>query len=470
MVRGAVTLEITMNITRLGLTLVATLTMSIPAAMAFADDSDIRALREELHSLKQSYEQRIGALEARLAQAESAASKADTVATQAASQVASSALAAGQRQTGDNAFNPGISMVLSGMYSRLGNDPKSYGISGFAPSQGDVAPPPRSFSLGESEVSIAANVDQLFRGVLTFSLPPEQGASPTVEEGFIQTIGLGGGLNLKAGRFLSGIGYMNEQHAHAWDFSDAPLAYKAFFGNQLKGEGLQLKWLAPTDIFLEFGAEAGRGGAFPSTERNSNGVALAALYAHTGGDIGPANSWRAGLSFVSTDPRDRRIDGTYAFSGKSRTWIADAVWKWAPDGNTHEQNLTVQGEYFRRTEDGTLASYANGTPIGTEPFASRQSGWYLQGAYQFMPNWRVGIRHDSLDSGSIDNLSVADGGVPILMPYNPSRQTLMLDWNPSEFSRVRLQVARDNSLSGVTDNQAILQYLMSLGPHGAHKF
>jgi hypothetical protein len=451
-----------MNVPRLSMTLAAALTMSLPAAPALADDSELRALREELQHLKENYEQRIGALEARLVQAESTAGKAETVASQAVS----SAPAAGPRQSGDNAFNPGISMVLSGMYTRLGNDPKAhpFGITGFVPSRTDVAPPPRSFSLGESELSIAANVDQLFRGVLTFSLPPEEGASPTVEEGFIQTIGLGNGLNLKAGRFLSGIGYMNEQHAHAWDFSDAPLAYKAFFGSQLKGEGIQVKWLAPTDGFLEFGAEVGRGGAFPSTDRNSNGLGLAALYAHTGGDIGLSNSWRAGLSFVSTDPRDRNVEGTYLFSGKSRTWIADAVWKWAPNGDTHEQNLTIQGEYFRRTEDGTL------TALSAEPFTSRQSGWYLQGAYQFMPNWRLGFRHDRLDYGSMASASVEAGLIPILTPYSPSRNTLMFDWNPSEFSRIRLQLARDNSLLGSTDNQLILQYLMSLGPHGAHKF
>jgi hypothetical protein len=79
------------------------------AALAFAGYSFFRALREELQSLKQSEQQRIGALEARLAQAESAAGKAETVATQAAnsgtSSACSSALAAGQRQIGDNAFN-----------------------------------------------------------------------------------------------------------------------------------------------------------------------------------------------------------------------------------------------------------------------------------------------------------------------------------------------------------------------------
>ena len=46
----------------------------------------------------------------------------------------------------------------------------------------------------------------------------------------------------------------------------------------------------------------------------------------------------------------------------------------------------------------------------------------------------------------------------------------MLDYSPSEFSRVRLQFARDRARDGVTDNQSVLQYQMSLGAHGAHGF
>jgi hypothetical protein len=46
----------------------------------------------------------------------------------------------------------------------------------------------------------------------------------------------------------------------------------------------------------------------------------------------------------------------------------------------------------------------------------------------------------------------------------------MLDWSPSEFSRLRLQFARDTAMAGITDNQVTLQYIMSLGAHGAHKF
>jgi hypothetical protein len=46
----------------------------------------------------------------------------------------------------------------------------------------------------------------------------------------------------------------------------------------------------------------------------------------------------------------------------------------------------------------------------------------------------------------------------------------MLDWSPTEFSRLRLQLAADKSRLGVTDNQVFVQYIHSLGAHGAHRF
>ena len=54
--------------------------------------------------------------------------------------------------------------------------------------------------------------------------------------------------------------------------------------------------------------------------------------------------------------------------------------------------------------------------------------------------------------------------------YHPYKNTLMLDFNPSEFSRIRLQFARDRAREGLTDNQFFLQYQMSLGAHGAHGY
>jgi hypothetical protein len=444
-------------------------------APAYAGD-DLQAIRDEIRQMKASYEARIDALQKRLDQTENRVQQSDAKSEQA---VQAASAAAQPAPANANAFNPEIALILSGTYNYLQRDPGSYQIRGFIPSGGEVAPGPRSFSLGESELAISANIDPHFRGNLTLALTPENTVS--VENAYIQTLGLGHGLSIKAGRFFSGIGYMNEQHAHTWDFTDASLPYKAFLGNQFADDGVQVKWLAPTtDLLVELGAEIGRGRSFPATERNSNGSAAGSVFTHVGGDVGVSNSWRAGLSYLGSSPRERSyVDSdtlgnatTNSFSGKSRLWIADFVWKWAPNGNAKETNFKLQGEYFRRTETGTLSCAGGNCGMSvTDSYQSTQFGFYLQGVYQFMPYWRAGLRHDRLSSGTPQlgaGLNLADFAV--LSPYNPRRNTFMVDYSPSEFSRIRLQYARDEARFGVTDNQFAVQYIMSLGAHGAHTF
>jgi hypothetical protein len=200
----------------------------------------------------------------------------------------------------EGAFNPAISLILSGTYGQL--QQVEAPATGFAMSHHNSGYS-QGFSLKESELGISANIDPQFRGVGTFSLDPAGGIS--VENGFVQTSALGNGLNLKFGRYFSGLGYLNEQHAHAWDFVDQPLVYRALWDNQIGEDGLQLKWLAPTDMFVEVGGEVGRGRGFPGTDRqNKNGSGAGVLFAHMGDDIGIEHSWRAGASLHQT----RRVD------------------------------------------------------------------------------------------------------------------------------------------------------------------
>ena len=452
--------------------LAATLAAAAPASHA----DELSTLREEVAQLKKSHAERIAALEAqisRLAQAEATPAKVS---------------GGGAPPAAD--FNPEISLILQGQAKRMEDLPER-AITGFwTPGEHDHGPEKRGLTLDHSELVIAANIDPNFRGHLNVALLDGEAA---VEEAWFQTLGLGNGLKLKGGRFLSGIGYLNEQHRHAWDFADAPLMTKALFGEHYAQDGLQLKWVAPTDLFVELGAEAGRGAGFPGTDRNRNGSGAGSVFGHVGGDWGRSSAWRAGLSYLGTRARDRSgqfqdtdpagpnvVDGR--FSGKSRTWIADFVWKWAPDGNAGANGFKFQTEFFRRTEEGELGCAADaatrpGSPCVGDPagaYRSRQSGFYAQGIWRFAPAWRVGYRYDRLNSGSMNAAlldgNVLDGAAGTLAPYTPKRHSVMTDWSPSEFSRLRLQFARDRSTLGVTDDQWTLQYIMSLGSHGAHRF
>jgi hypothetical protein len=434
-----------------------------------ATDAELADIREQIRQLKETYEARINALEARLRDAESRAAVAPAVAPAPAA--AAAPAAAPSPASGIAAFNPAISVVLQGTYTNLSQDPNRFALSGFQ--QGDeVGPGRRGLGLGESELAISANVDDKFAGNLIVSLTPENTVSVEEAYGFMPS--LPNGFVPKFGRFFSGIGYLNEQHQHAWDFQDAPLAYQAFLGTQFAQDGAQVKWVAPTDQFIELGAEIGNGDSFPGSERDRNGVGAAAFFAHTGGDIGASHSWRAGLSYLTARPRDRRTTqldtsgnlADVAFSGDSRTVIADFVWKYAPNGNAQQTNVKVQGEYFWRRERGDLTYDPDGL-AQSDGYSARQSGWYLQGVWQFMPLWRVGARYDRLDPGHAQYGANAD---LLALDFHPDRATVMLDYTPSEFSRFRIQYANSRTRPDATDHQLFLQYILTLGAHGAHRF
>jgi hypothetical protein len=429
--------------------------LGLPRAATAQTQDELRTLREQVRQLDR-----------RVTEAEQAA------------------IQASSRPASENAMNPAVSVILNGIYSNLSQDPNGFRINGFTPTLGEVGPGVRGLSLGESELALAANIDHNFRGTLIASISPEDGIG--VEEGYIQTLALSYGFTIKAGRFFSAVGYQNQIHAHAWDFTDAPLANKVFLGNQLGEDGVQLKWVAPTSFYWDVGVEAGRGRQFPAGPaggRNKNGVSSGNVFTHVGGDFGTGTAWQTGISYLSTSPQDRTFDDldstgtpvTNSFSGRSRLWVLDGILKWAPNYNPTYTNFKLQGEYFRRRENGDLIYDSTTPPASLGPqtggYKSTQSGFYLQGVYQFVPMWRVGYRYDRLDSGTTSfsaPLNAAD--FPILAAYNPTRHTVMADWSPSEFSRVRLQFSQDKSRSDATDKQVFLQYIVSLGAHGAHKF
>lgn len=468
------------------------LALAAPLGAMADTPSEIRALRQELEAMRSAYEARLQAMEQRLKAAEAAAAAATpapgaaapvsaapaAAAPAAAVPVAAAPVAAapaGAPPAGANAFNPALSLILSGAYTRTSQDPARYAITGFPlPADAEIGPGTRGFGLAESELRFSASIDPWLHGAANVALHPDDSVS--VEEAWVQTTRLGRGFSLKAGRFFSGIGYLNPKHPHTWDFVDSPLAYQAMLGRQYGDDGVQLNWVAPTDLFIELGAELGRGRSFPGGgDASRNGAGMRALTAHVGGDVGDSHSWRAGLSMLDAKAREQDLVATdpagnpvaNAFSGDTRVWIADAVWKWAPHGDATRTSFKLQGEYLRSARDGSLV-YDVGGAGSAGAYRVVQSGWYLQGVYKFMPRWRVGLRTERLDPGTPDyGVNAAALAAP---DYRPRKNSLMLDYSPSEFSRVRLQFAQDRARQGFVDHQIFLQYQMSLGAHGAHDY
>lgn len=398
--------------------------------------------------------------QAAAAQAEAAAARAElqlmraqqtqsTVAAVAAPEPAAAGGANG------NAFNPAISMILTGQYAHHSLDPEDYERSGF-PLVGEGGPGEQGLALGESEVSFSANVDDKFYGQMTLAFGSEDGQVEVgIEEAYIDTLALPGGLSLRAGRFFSNIGYLNSHHAHTDAFVDRPLAYQAFVGNQYGDDGVQLRWVAPTDLYLELGGELLRGEHYPAGGAENQGVGVHTAFAHVGGDVGIENSWLAGISVLQADS----VGAEDGFSGEQTLYVADATWKWAPRGNTKDGGVTLRGEYFFDDRDGAYSDASAAEP--EQVWRGQRRGAYLEGVYRINPSWDTGYRYDRL---------WADQDGPQASDHDPVRNSLMLTWRNSEFSLIRLQYSRDEPNPDDSDNAIYLQYQTSLGAHGAHKF
>jgi len=361
-------------------------------ALSYAQDPQIEQLRAELTALRSDYEARMADLEQRLAVAEQNAAQASYAAQQApaAPPVGSGA-----------GFNPDIGVVFQGQLRGIDGEPD--GEEGFA--------------VGETEFIASANVDDKFTAYMVAAFAYEDGESALeVEESWVETTALPAGFSARFGRMLSGIGYQNNRHRHTWDFVDQALPYEVFLGGRYADNGLQVRWLAPTDTYLELGGEVMQGEGDPS------GLGAHTLFTNVGGDVGSSHSWLAGLSRLEQD------------SGQELT-VAHLVWKWAPDGNWKQQNFIFQAEYLENRDVTT------------------ETGWYAQAIYQPIPRWRVGTRMESLDLDAND----------------PRRYSVMFDWSNSEFSRLRLQWSRNDD-DGGNFNEWYLQYILSIGAHGAHAF
>jgi hypothetical protein len=371
-------------------------------------------------------------------------------------------------------FNPKISLILQGTYADYSSmlEPEVGGVI-LGP---ETELRPAGFSLSETELVVESNVDDQFHGWATVALENEDGETVVaVEEAYLNTLALPGGFAIKAGRFFSDIGYQNRLHSHAWEFVDMPLVYRTLLANQVNDDGVQLRWVAPTDLFLEIGAEALRGQEFPAGGPVRDGINSATGFIHLGGDAGVGGSWRVGLSHLAADAAGRETgeEGSpevFTFTGDSGVSILDLVFKWAQDGNPAKRNVVFNAEYFHRKEDGTV-DFTDDVTSASSAYDGKQRGFYAQGIFQFVPRWRFGARYDRLSSdnsvpgntGEFDTL--ADNS------YDPQRVSAMVDFSNSEFSRVRLQYNRDESRpADEKDNQWFLQYVMSLGSHPAHQF
>jgi hypothetical protein len=153
-----------------------------------------------------------------------------------------------------SAVDVDLSLILDGVYynriSRGNENPAGFGGSHghfHDHDHGHSHGFDEGFNMGHSEIAMNARLGDVLDGTLIIGFNEDDFE---LEEAFLTTRALPAGLQLKGGKFLSDIGYINSRHPHDWDFVDRPLVNEYLFGDHgLREKGVQISWVPATEQY-----------------------------------------------------------------------------------------------------------------------------------------------------------------------------------------------------------------------------
>lgn len=283
----------------------------------------------------------------------------------------------------------------------------------------------------EMEIQFTSTIDPYSKAdvILTF----EDGAFG-VEEAFVRTTALPGGIGLRAGQMFVPIGIENKLHTHQLPFVQRSLAGSALFEETLSDFGAEVSYLVPVSFFLDVRAAAYNGDA---TVFDATGDWDLAFLAGTSAlwDL----SDEATLGFEGDV-----LTGRNGFGDATQTSIASAgvSMKWRPARRANYESLRLTGELL----------YGERDAADPEQKATTR-GYYTLAQWQFARRWWVQGRYDHANVAS-------EAGW---------RTAALLGFVPSEFQSLRLQVSYVDR-PGDSYSEFFLQYNFTVGSHPAHQY
>lgn len=369
----------------------------------------------------------------------------------------------------------------------------------------------RGFTLQQAELSLYGAVDPYFTAE-THIVFFEGGVE--LEEAFGTTQRLPWGLQLEAGYYLTEFGRINPTHPHAWSWIDQPIVNTRMFGGDgLRSAGVQGSWLLPLPFFAQLwgGVQNANGGEYTASFLADEGVggypAVRTDTRNFGDLLYLARldaAWNMGDE-VSALLGFSGLFGPNSTGGPARTFIygADFTMKWRPADNFRGWPFLLwQSEVMKR--DYTAEPFVAGTAVDPdddghghahahdlatpqhgddgggedegEEFTEnipgqllRDWGFYTQLLYGFTHPWAAGVR---VEWASGSGQSYPEGRRNDPLRDDRLRVSPLLQYQPSEFSRIRLQYNYDHAtaLPGEDASTVWLGLELLYGSHPAHKW
>lgn len=295
----------------------------------------------------------------------------------------------------------------------------------------------------EAEIAIQSVVDPYARADFFLSVARDANTAKfglDLEEGYLTSLDLPVGLQLKAGKFRSTFGKINNLHPHLLPFISTPNVLVRYLGEDgLNDEGFSLSGLIPNpfDFYQELTIEATRGpDDNPSFMRSDVDRYLYTGHLKNFWDLTDNATLEFGLSGAAG-----QNDSAFA----TVLGGIDLTYKWKPLQFNTYQSFVLQAE----------AIWSNKRLSGTETMKSW--GMYALATYQIGKRWFL--------TGRYDYSNLPDNSLFIERAYSG-----VLGWYATEFQKIEVEYKATTSQAQPTMNQVFLRSVFVIGAHGAHAY
>jgi len=273
----------------------------------------------------------------------------------------------------------------------------------------------------------------------------QAGLSPfeaEIEEAYLTVLSLPYALQLKAGKFRSRFGKINETHPHAYNFIDVPLMYNNYFGPEgLNDEGVSLSWLLPNEAFfqeltVQVTAGPGENASFARAENNK---LLYLAHLKNFFDLSDNTTLELGVTGL-TGAHNEQGDNT-------RMLAADLTLKWKPLQHNRTRSFELLSEFL-------VSKKTRGAAVGGDVTSI---GFYIHARYQVAKRWFLG--------GLVDYAEFPD-----FSDFNRKAYSGIVQFFASEFQKVDFQYKYHDGNFFENFSEFKLRAVFVIGAHGAHQY
>ena len=323
------------------------------------------------------------------------------------------------------------------------------------------------FGVREVELAFQAAVDPFFRSDVFLGLSDLEKVS--IEQAYLTSTALPYGLEVRLGRYLMPVGKQNTTHRHDLHTVEYPYVVQRFFSpDGLKGTGVWLsKIFSPFGFYQEVQLTAvDRFGEAPEA------LTTAVPVNKRLGDIGYSarlrNYWDLSQSTnielsgsAVTGKREEPLlepVGEVNAVGVRQTVVGgDLTFRWRPLQQGLYKSFILQTEFMRELNPRNPSLADVGAPASFAGLTKDLNGAYVFARYQLSQRVFLGSRYDYVQDPQLDgNTLNAVSGV--------------LEFFPSEFSKLVAQYERTMPTGAEKLNRILLQASFALGPHKPHPF